>query len=461
MPDGAGEVVATVDGEERRIAGAAELQANRSLTLNLAGWGRIEVVSGSVEAATLAREKQRTETELKAVLSESGLGSLAEAEGQLIRVEQIAQEISAAAKALWARLDPFADLAACDAAAAQAAAELERHRATLAPSAEESAFSLAELEGEEQRITASVREDEQAEERLATESKAARAALESVRRAHDEAEREVTRLDERTKQLLVRKAELAARHVEGLAAAKAAAQSMFVAAEARRDEARRKLPDGHEKLHLRSVRAGDAVAEIEKSYEGKAGELERLRGALEAAGGEGIYSRASEIEERIEVVRAEVVRQRADGWAARLAAELIQRRQASAIQMVLAPLEEKLSAAFAELTGVADRRVFFNEELGIEGVGRHRAEVVPFAALSRGAREQLLLALRAAIALTFSPDDPPCLILDDVLVNTDPLRIENVLDFLQRLSAQVQIVILTCHAERYRGVGRLLSTTEG
>ena len=97
--------------------------------------------------------------------------------------------------------------------------------------------------------------------------------------------------------------------------------------------------------------------------------------------------------------------------------------------------------------------------LAIRGVGRSEDELVPFDDLSRGTREQLLLALRAAIALEIAKDEPACLILDDVLVHTDAVRQQNVLDFLQTLSQRVQIVILTCHADRYRGVGQLLAVT--
>ncbi len=90
----------------------------------------------------------------------------------------------------------------------------------------------------------------------------------------------------------------------------------------------------------------------------------------------------------------------------------------------------------------------------MKGVGARAEELISFENLSRGAREQMLLALRAAIALQVAATEgPQCLVLDDVLVHTDAGRHENVLDFLQSLSSQVQILLLTCHGERYRGLG--------
>ena len=83
--------------------------------------------------------------------------------------------------------------------------------------------------------------------------------------------------------------------------------------------------------------------------------------------------------------------------------------------------------------------MYLDEELHIAGIGRNRDEVIPFAQLSQGAKEQLLLALRAAVALELSKEEPQILILDDVLVNTDPVRQERVLDYLQQISTNVQI----------------------
>ena len=44
-------------------------------------------------------------------------------------------------------------------------------------------------------------------------------------------------------------------------------------------------------------------------------------------------------------------------------------------------------------------------------------------------------------------------ILDDVLVNTDTVRQERILDVLGAQAERLQILILTCHPDRYRGVG--------
>jgi uncharacterized protein YhaN len=65
----------------------------------------------------------------------------------------------------------------------------------------------------------------------------------------------------------------------------------------------------------------------------------------------------------------------------------------------------------------------------------------------------LLLCLRLAVAGEVSSNGHKLVILDDVLVNTDGQRQERVLDVLRGSAENLQILIATCHPERYRGVG--------
>ena len=148
---------------------------------------------------------------------------------------------------------------------------------------------------------------------------------------------------------------------------------------------------------------------------------------------------------------------RVRAWAARLGQTLIEHRRQESTHSVLAPLEETLSAAFAELTGHANRRVFLDADLGIAGIGANRESAHAFAGLSQGAREQLLLCLRVAVARELSRGERQTLWLDDALVNTDAFRQERVLDLLSGLAGEAQVVLLTCHPERHRGVGHPLA----
>ena len=67
--------------------------------------------------------------------------------------------------------------------------------------------------------------------------------------------------------------------------------------------------------------------------------------------------------------------------------------------------------------------------------------------LSRGATEQLYLAMRFGLALDYAAQTPLPLILDDVLVNADPERRERLAAELALVSEQIQILLFTCHPE--------------
>jgi len=181
----------------------------------------------------------------------------------------------------------------------------------------------------------------------------------------------------------------------------------------------------------------------------------KLEGALQTRGAEGLYSKESLLLEQREALLRQIEALRARGWAARLSHDLIQFRKQAATRSVLGPLEARLAGAFAEITRDTERRVFLDEHLQIAGIGTSRAAMIAFTHLSQGAKEQLLLCLRLAVAGEVSASGHKLVVLDDALVNTDGQRQQRVLDLLQTCASQLQIVILTCHPENYRGVGEV------
>jgi uncharacterized protein YhaN len=79
---------------------------------------------------------------------------------------------------------------------------------------------------------------------------------------------------------------------------------------------------------------------------------------------------------------------------------------------------------------------------------------VELLALSGGEQEQVHLAVRLALAEVLSKDEPQMVVLDDVLVATDAGRLGRVLDVLAEVGQRLQVIVLTCHPERYRALDR-------
>lgn len=81
--------------------------------------------------------------------------------------------------------------------------------------------------------------------------------------------------------------------------------------------------------------------------------------------------------------------------------------------------------------------------LEVEEPGGRRLEA---ASLSRGAAGQLYLAVRLALACHFSSVVAPMpVVLDDIMVDFDAVRLRGALQVLDLVAREVQVILLTCH----------------
>src|SRR5690606_23792379 len=79
---------------------------------------------------------------------------------------------------------------------------------------------------------------------------------------------------------------------------------------------------------------------------------------------------------------------------------------------------------------------------------------VPFEELSGGAKEQLGILARLAVARLVDPDQGVPVVLDDALGYTDPDRLRQMGEVLgaSAAGAEVQVILLTCPPDRYAAV---------
>jgi len=87
--------------------------------------------------------------------------------------------------------------------------------------------------------------------------------------------------------------------------------------------------------------------------------------------------------------------------------------------------------------------------LGLEA--RDREE--DFDALSGGAKEQVSILVRLALAEVLAQGEPLPIVLDDALVNTDDERHADMLRVLYRASPRQQIVVFSCHSPSWERLG--------
>jgi len=437
----------------------ARFTSPHTFDLHLEGWGRIAIRSGSKETQNLATELAAAEKDFAAALEAASVATLEAARNAVATRKDLDARLKTATAALTAQLDDHESIAALREAVAAATQRAAATAATLLLTASEQARSTTELEADEARLTEAI---SAAEKTLRQFDKQLDTRREDERRANKTAAETLETLrthQTRLRTLEAQIADLSARHAAqgGIEAAKTAAQITFVQAEARVAATKSELPPDYEKLPERNRRAAAALQQLANELQARRAERDQAQGTLETLGAQGLYTRETELEEKKSDALLRRDTARAQAWSARIAHDLIQHRKQAATKSVLAPLEARLTAAFAEITGDATRRVYLDEHLQIAGLGRTRDETHPYALLSQGAKEQLLLCLRLAIAQELATDEPQLLILDDVLVNTDPIRQERILDTLAAQTQHLQILILTCHPDRYRGVGNSLS----
>lgn len=123
-------------------------------------------------------------------------------------------------------------------------------------------------------------------------------------------------------------------------------------------------------------------------------------------------------------------------------------------------LNQRAGPLLHSFTGGEYERLAFDQDLGLSvttksGMDLDKDEVE--GQLSRGTKEQLYLAARAAISHALSPaDDPLPLILDEPFAHTDDERFARAMCFLaEQVAPQQQVILVTCHEKRHQW---LLST---
>jgi len=174
---------------------------------------------------------------------------------------------------------------------------------------------------------------------------------------------------------------------------------------------------------------------------------------LERLSAQGPYSDLVSAEEKVVHLEGELRREELRVEAIRLLYKTIAACRAEALGAVAGPVE---AVATRTLQRIAGRRL---GRIRV-GDGFEPAAVVPDLVeeavtldnLSGGEQEQLHLATRLALAEVLAREERQLVVLDDVLTATDSGRLARVMAVLEEAAERLQVLILTCHPERYRGL---------
>jgi chromosome segregation protein len=172
--------------------------------------------------------------------------------------------------------------------------------------------------------------------------------------------------------------------------------------------------------------------------------VQKLSSKAEAEGE--LVGNAAVLELEITQLEAEEKRLTMDREALRIAFDTLREAETQFAGSYRKRLEERARQIFSEISLKPERLVQFSDRFDIQ-VAEANGQSCQLRQLSQGARDQLALALRLAVAELLSDTAAPPLLLDDPFLAFDPQRLKAVRETLERLAQDRQIILLSHRPE--------------
>ena len=206
-------------------------------------------------------------------------------------------------------------------------------------------------------------------------------------------------------------------------------------------------------IESRKQRTEKALESAEADKDQLQETLNKVEGRLEREELHGLHERLQKARQKLEDAQADVDRLQKQADAAKLLYETLTEKRAEARKRYLAPLREEVEGLLGRFFDAEESTVAFDEDLALEKLSRSTDGSFDFDQLSAGARQQLSLLIRLAMARLVARERPHPVFFDDVLSDTDPDRFEVIGDILHSVSQDMQIILTTCHRSRHRRLG--------
>ncbi|AHE26469.1 AAA family ATPase [Burkholderia pseudomallei] len=424
-------------------SGDGEALITEPTTLVLPGLGSLEIIPGGSDLAEVARELRSVAERQAAALERLGLPSLEVAEAR----RETHREHEADIKTREAKLKILAP-AGIDALRGELAAlrarleECEKRLAELPvrPGDADSLPSVADAEATEEKARRDL-------ERLDGELNQAGLTMANAQSMLEAAQREVSAAQ--AKLVAPGRAERLSKARADLLEAKAASAGYANEIETLDAKVRAARPD----VLLQDIQRWRASAEaLERAYDERRGRIERLEAELQALGAQGIEEKRADVARELEQTRRRVVEMHRRANALDHLLELLRRKRAAVTQRLHAPLQRHLNHYVQLLFPQATLEL--GEDFVPRLLNRPGTEAGEFHDMSFGAREQMGVISRLAYAdLLKEAGRPTLIMLDDALVHSDDGRLAQMKRVLFDAATRHQILLFSCHPEKWRDLG--------
>ncbi|MBI1849123.1 MAG: AAA family ATPase [Planctomycetes bacterium] len=176
-------------------------------------------------------------------------------------------------------------------------------------------------------------------------------------------------------------------------------------------------------------------------------------GALNDRADEGAYSTVARLEEQRARLADDEARERRRADALECLRSAIAKARAEVVDLLVRPIRARVEKSLPRIVGGEIGSLEFGADFRPRAIRPEPGgDAVGLDALSGGTAEQLHFATRLALAEVLSEKAREVIVLDDPLVFTDAERMVRIAEVLAEAGARCQILLFTCHPERYRGL---------
>ena len=201
------------------------------------------------------------------------------------------------------------------------------------------------------------------------------------------------------------------------------------------------------------------IARLERSIETRREERSELQAQiaglqqrLDVQEAAGIDEQIAETERKQEQAVGRVKRFERQLAVRELALRALREAEQEARERYLAPVVRGVRPYLQMLFPQAEPTM--DDALRVSAISREAGYEESFERLSVGTQEQLAVLIRLAFAdLLAEQGRPAAVILDDALVFSDDQRMQTMFDILNLAAQRVQIIVFTCRAQLFEGLG--------
>lgn len=420
------------------VTGSGEELLLQNTTVDIPGVGTLRVQPGGKDVNELLRNRERLEGEYNSALQRLKVQTLTEAEERAAHNQQLAAQIDQHKTRLEMLAPQGVDALHSDVQLAEQ--KLQKISTELAElPAANSELNEREVEAALATAEAALKAAEQADNDHQRELALRQRACESAEQEWQKLQAEIQSPDRQTRERET---------LDRLNLLKAEAQQLQNALEQRKQKIDSANPAILQQDITRFTKSADA---LEKEATQRAVEISTLQIQLETLGAQGLEETRNDVQQQLEHLfqRRHQLQRRAE--ALDLLLNLLREKRQIRTRQLQAPLQKNLNhylnLLFPEATITVD------ENLRPEILNR-RTDNAHLVHLSFGAREQMGLISRLAYAdLLKAAGRPTLIILDDALVHCDAERLEQMKRVLFDAGERHQVLLFSCHPERWRGLG--------